>query len=62
VSGDAKGEEVWRPPGKPYPMPPMRTFGGGDVWKKRFEALGMRLLPAAVGINSQAFKGRPACL
>jgi choline dehydrogenase-like flavoprotein len=62
VSGDAKAEEVWRPSGKAYPMPPMRTFAGGDVWKKGFEAVGMRLLPAAVGINSTTFKGRPACL
>jgi choline dehydrogenase-like flavoprotein len=62
VSGDAKAEEVWRPAGKPYPMPPMRTFPGGDVWKKGFEARGMRLTPAAVGINSTTFKDRPACL
>ena len=26
VSGDAKAEEKWRPAGKPYPMPPMKTF------------------------------------
>ncbi len=62
VSGDAKGEEIWRPAGKPYPMPPMKTFPGGDVWKKGFEANGMRLIPAAVGINSTEFKGRPACI
>jgi choline dehydrogenase-like flavoprotein len=62
VSGNAKAEEIWRPPGKPYPMPPMRTFPGGDAWKKGFEALGMRLTPAAVGINSTTFKGRPACI
>jgi choline dehydrogenase-like flavoprotein len=62
VSGDAKAEEIWRPAGKPYPMPPMRTFPGGDAWKKGFDALGMRLAPAAVGINSTTFKGRPACI
>ena len=28
VSGDAKAEEIWRPAGKPYPMPPMKTFPG----------------------------------
>ncbi len=32
VSGDAKAEEIWRPAGKPYPMPPMKTFKNGDVW------------------------------
>src|SRR6202048_5189361 len=62
VSGDAKAEEVWRPAGKPYPMPPMKTFAGGAAWKKAFDKLGMRLTPAAVGINSTEYKGRPACI
>jgi choline dehydrogenase-like flavoprotein len=62
VSGDAKAEEIWRPAGEPYPMPPMKTFRGGDVWKKGFEAVGIRLAPAAVGMNSIEYKGRPACL
>jgi choline dehydrogenase-like flavoprotein len=62
VSGDAKAEEIWRPAGEPYPMPPMKTFRGGEVWKKGFAALGMRLAPAAVGINSTEYKGRPACI
>ena len=26
VSGDAKAEEIWRPAGEPYPMPPMKTL------------------------------------
>jgi len=26
VSGDAKAEEIWRPAGAPYPMPPMKSF------------------------------------
>jgi choline dehydrogenase-like flavoprotein len=62
VSGDAKAEEIWRPAGEPYPMPPMKTFRGGEVWKKGFEAVGIRLAPAAVGMNSTPYKGRPACL
>src|ERR1700757_3895112 len=45
VSGDAKAEEIWRPAGKPYPMPPMQTFPGGEAWKKAFDKLGMRLPP-----------------
>ncbi len=44
VSGDAKAEEIWRPAGKPYPMPPMKTFPGGEAWKKGFAAAGMRLV------------------
>jgi len=62
VSGDAKAEEIWRPAGEPYPMPPMKTFPGGEVWKKGFAAAGIRLAPAAVGINSTEYKGRPACI
>jgi choline dehydrogenase-like flavoprotein len=62
VSGDAEAEEIWRPAGESYPMPPMKTFRGGEVWKKGFEAVGIRLTPAAVGMNSTAYKGRPACI
>jgi choline dehydrogenase-like flavoprotein len=62
VSGDAKAEEIWRPAGKPYPMPPMKTFKNGQVWLKGFEAAGIRMRPAAVGMNSVPYKGRPACL
>src|SRR5438067_13800429 len=31
VSGDAQAEELWRPAGKPYPMPPMKTFRNGEL-------------------------------
>jgi choline dehydrogenase-like flavoprotein len=62
VSGDAKAEEIWRPAGQPYPMPPMKTFRNGDVWLKGFEAVGIRMVPAAVGMNSIEFKGRAACI
>ncbi|HEX4552650.1 MAG TPA: GMC family oxidoreductase [Xanthobacteraceae bacterium] len=62
VSGDAKAEEVWRPAGKPYPMPPMKTFRNGQVWLKGFEANGIRTVPNPVGMNSTEYKGRPACL
>ena len=62
VAGDAKAEEIWRPAGQPYPMPPMKTFRHGEVWRKGCEAAGIRLVPAAVGMNSTEYKGRPACL
>jgi choline dehydrogenase-like flavoprotein len=62
VSGDAKAEEIWRPAGKPYPMPPMKTFPHGDVWVKACAEHGIRLVPAAVGMNSTEFKGRAACI
>src|SRR4029453_3749944 len=62
VSGDAKAEEIWRPAGKPYPMPPMKTFRNGQIWLKGFEAVGIRMVPAAVGMNSTEYKGRAACI
>jgi choline dehydrogenase-like flavoprotein len=62
VSGDARAEEKWRPAGEAYPMPPMKTFRNGDIWLKGFEANGIAMVPAPVGMNSTEFKGRPACL
>ena len=40
----------------------LRQLPSGEVWKKGFEAVGFRLAPAAVGMNSREFKGRPACI
>ncbi len=62
VSGDAQAEEIWRPKGARYPMPPMKTFRNGDVWVKGLQSVGIRVVPAAVGMNSVEFKGRPACI
>ncbi len=62
VSGDAKQEEKWRPAGPAYPMPPMKTFPNGQVWLKGADENGIHFVPAAVGMTSQEFKGRPACL
>jgi choline dehydrogenase-like flavoprotein len=62
VSGDAKAEEIWRPPGEPYPMPPMKTFRNGEIWLKGFEANGIRMIPGAVGMNSTEYNGRLPCI
>ena len=62
VSGDAKAEEKWRPAGEAYPMPPMKTFRNGEIFLKGFEAAGIPMVAAPVGMNSVEFKGRPACL
>ena len=62
VSGDARAEEKWRPAGEAYPMPPMKTFRNGNIWMKGFEAVGIPMVPAPVGMNSVEFKGRPACI
>jgi len=57
VSGDAKAEEIWRPADDPYPMPPMKTFRNGQIWLKGFEAVGIRMVPAPVGMNSTEYDG-----
>jgi choline dehydrogenase-like flavoprotein len=62
VSGDAKAEERWRPPGEPYPMPPLKTFRHGEVWVKGFNSVGITVAPGAVGVNSTEYKGRAACI
>jgi choline dehydrogenase-like flavoprotein len=62
MSGDAKAEEIWRPAGQAYPMPPMKSFPNGEVWLKGFKELGIRTAPAPVAMNSTEFKGRPACI
>ena len=61
VSGDAEAE-VWRPPGAPYPMPPLNTFAQAAILKAGFEKLGMRVSPAPMAITSQEYRGRAACL
>src|SRR5215468_8587169 len=43
-------------------MAPMKTFRNGQVWLKGFEAVDIRLVPAAVGMNSTEYKERPACI
>ena len=61
MSGDAAAE-VWRPPGEPYPMPPVPEFAQGRLLRKGFEKLGMRVAPTPVAINTRPYNGRPACL
>jgi len=62
ISGDAKAEERWRPPGEPYPMPPLKTFRHGEVWLPGFKSVGLTVAPGAVGVNSTAYQGRAACI
>lgn len=61
VSGDA-AREPWRPPGDPYPMPPLKTYPHGEFVAAGFRQLGMRVGPAPLAINSVAYQGRAACL
>ena len=61
MSGDAE-KEIWRPPGDPYPLPPILVTNHGNVLAKGFEKLGMTTSPVPVAILSQPYKGRPACV
>lgn len=61
ISGDA-GAEPWRPPGAPYPMPPLARSAQGEVLARGFERAGLALAPLPVAINSVPYRGRPACI
>lgn len=61
VSGDAEAE-VWRPPGAPYPQPPLPTFRQGEVIAAGFHKQGMRVAPAPLAILSAPVEGRTQCL
>src|SRR6186713_1765542 len=61
VAGDA-AQELWRPPGDPYPLPPLETTRQGDVLKRGFAELGLRTAPIPVAILTRPYKGRAPCL
>jgi choline dehydrogenase-like flavoprotein len=61
ISGDAAAE-VWRPPGAPYPLPPLGSFAQARIITKGFEASGLRVAPMPMAILSQSYKGREPCL
>ena len=61
VSGDAK-QEIWRPPGEEYPMPPVQVFPQGMALARGFAKLGKTVAPIPLAVNSVAYQGRPACM
>lgn len=61
LSGDASAE-FWRPPGDPYPLPPLPVFAQGSVLAEGFHSLGLHTAPMPMAILSQAYKGRSPCL
>ena len=61
ISGDA-AEEIWRPAGAPYPLPPLAQFAQARLLARGFEALGMKTAPSPMAILSQDYKGRSACI
>ena len=61
MSGDAE-KEIWRPPGAPYPLPPLPVFEHGHILARGFTELDLRTSPIPVAILSREYKGRPACI
>ena len=61
VSGDAE-QEIWRPPGAPYPMGPVPLFRQGQLLGAGFEAMGMTTAPLPLAITTQEYDGRGVCL
>lgn len=61
IAGDAEAE-IWRPPGEPYPMPPLNTFRHGKLLRRGFEARGLHTAPLPLAITSVPYNGRPPCI
>ena len=60
-SGDAE-QEIWRPEGDPYPLPPVLVNQHGLTIAKGFEAKELHTSPIPIAVLSQNYKGRPACI
>jgi choline dehydrogenase-like flavoprotein len=61
LSGDAEAE-VWRPPGAPYPHPPIPTFLQAEAVARGFAARGWRTAPAPLAILTEPRPNREACI
>lgn len=61
MSGDAT-KEPWRPPGDPYPLPPVLVTKHGETIAKGFHALKMRTAPIPMAVLSRPYNGRSACI
>jgi gluconate 2-dehydrogenase alpha chain len=59
VAGDG-GANPFVPRSKPYPMPPMRPFRTGEVFREATEAIGLHPYPTPVAANSVPYNGFPA--
>lgn len=61
ISGDAEAE-AWRPPGDPYPLPPLTLFEQARLIQRGFAALDLPTAPAPLAILSREYNGRQACI
>jgi gluconate 2-dehydrogenase alpha chain len=58
VAGDSRYPFI--PRSQPYPMPPLRPFRMGEMFREATEALGLHPYPVPVGTNSVPYNGNPA--
>jgi len=61
VSGLAAASPFDPPRTKPYPMPPLPVKSSGALFESGARKLGLHPFPAPMAINSQVYRGRPAC-
>jgi choline dehydrogenase-like flavoprotein len=62
VSGLAGASPFDPPRSKPYPMPPLPVKSSGVLFERGARKLGWHPFPAPMAINSQPYRGRPACV
>ena len=62
VSGLAGASPFDPPRTRPYPMPPLPVKSSGVLFERGARKLGLHPFPAPMAINSQAYRGRPACV
>jgi choline dehydrogenase-like flavoprotein len=62
VSGLAGASPSEPPRTRPYPMPPLPVKGSGVLLERGARKLGLHPIPSPMAINSQPFRGRPACI
>jgi choline dehydrogenase-like flavoprotein len=62
VSGLARADPFGPPRSKPYPMPPLPVKSSGVILERGARKLGLHPVPAPMAINSEVYRGRPACV
>jgi len=62
VSGLAGVNPFDPPRSKPYPMPPLPVKSSGVLFERGARKLGLHPVPSPMAINSQTYRGRPACV
>jgi choline dehydrogenase-like flavoprotein len=61
IAGDAQ-QEIWRPPGAPYPLPPVPRFAQGEVLARGFAAMDLHVAPLPAAVLTKPYNGRPPCI